>query len=189
MASFTESTLSQAIKPEVSTDSVNTLDTSQLMTSAHILPSHPTSGVNTHNQPCQTPVMCTHTLLHESDNASNFEDRLDYSTTAHNASSFHNHYKSNFSMNLSIHSVPNDVRMHASDYYQRININKICAENLDLFQALAAIDPERANQIQQAHTQIHKKSQIFRFRPLQSQCKMFLNNLCSHGLHHQQLNL
>ena len=42
---------------------------------------------------------------------------------------------------------------HASDYYQRINIEEICAHNLELFEALAAINPERAYQIQQAHTQ------------------------------------
>ena len=42
LGSFTESTLSQAIKPEVSTDSVNALDTSPPMTSAHVFPFHPT---------------------------------------------------------------------------------------------------------------------------------------------------
>ena len=97
MGSFTEGTLSQAVKPEISTESLSELDTNPLMTSTHVLLSHPTSGVNSHR--CQTPVTCTHTLLHESDNASNFEDRPACLATAHNSSNFHNHNKSNFRTN------------------------------------------------------------------------------------------
>ena len=51
-------------------------------------------------------------------------------------------------MNLSIHSMPTDVHTHTSDYYQRINIEEICAHKLELFEALAAINPERAYQLQ-----------------------------------------
>ena len=54
---------------------------------------------------------------------------------------------------MSTTSTPTDVRMHTSDYYTSINIEEICAHNLEIFEALAAINPERAYQIQQAHTQ------------------------------------
>ena len=43
--------------------------------------------------------------------------------------------------------------MHASDYYACINIEELCAHNLELFEALAALNSEKAYQLQQADTQ------------------------------------
>ena len=121
-----EGTLSQAIKPEVSTTSADASMTNPPITSSpNVLFSPIHQGVSPHNQSWQTSMMCTKPLLHESDIAGNNEDRLTRSYPTHNTSIFCNHNKSNFNLNMSTTSTPTDVHTHTSDYYACINIEDI----------------------------------------------------------------
>ena len=149
-----EGTLSQAIEPKVSTTSADASMTNPPITSSPNVPFSPIhQGVRLHNQSWKTSMMCTKPLLHDSNIAGNNEDRLTQSHPTHNTSNFFNHNKSIFNWNMSTTSTPSDVRIHTSDYYAHNNIEELCAHNLELFEALAAINPEKDHQIQQSHTQ------------------------------------
>ena len=98
-------------------------------------------------------MMCSESFLHESEIPSNNEYRSTQLHPTHSTSKFHNHNKSILNSNMSTTSNPTNVHTHASDYYARINIEELCAHNLELFEALAALNPEKSHQLQQGHTQ------------------------------------
>ena len=133
--------------PEVSTMSATASNTNSNAVSHSHMPLSPViQGVNPVHSTRASTMTYSESLPPRSELHSNIDESPTQSDLHRTTSNFSNLNRSNVNSNTS-HATPSDIRTRSTGHDERININTVCMQNLELFAALAKKDPTAARKL------------------------------------------